>query len=426
MRLLLDIAYAVAGLATSPFWIVRMARSGKLRTDWAARFGRVRPPLPPPARPRVLLHAVSVGEVNAIRLLVDALTREPDGPEVVVATTTDTGFARATALFGERHRVVRYPFDFSFAARAVLDAVRPALVALVELEVWPNFTSLCAERGIALAVVNGRLSARSFRRYLRFRPFVVPSFARLDAVSAQTRDYAERFAALGVERGRVLVGGTMKWDTAQIADEVPGADDLAKALGIDRGRPIVVAGSTAPGEETLIASALPPGAQLIVAPRKPEWFADAAKALPGAVRRTSAQDGAGLGGSATGRYVLDTIGELRKAYALADVVVVGRTFGALHGSDMMEPVALGKATVVGPRTDDFAETMEALRDGGGVVEVDAANLPRTLARLLASPEERAALAERGRAVIRSRQGSTQRNAELILSMLGVAPRGRGA
>lgn len=393
-----------------------MGRSGKLRTDWAARFGRVRDPRPRTDRPRILLHAVSVGEVNAIRLLVQALAADASAPEVVIATTTDTGFARATALFGASHQVVRYPFDFSLAVNRFLDAVRPDLVALVELEVWPNFTAACRQREIPVVVINGRLSERSFRRYRRVRPIVAPSFRRLLTVSAQTDAYAERFNALGVARGSVLVSGTMKWDTAEIADTVPGADELAQSMGIDRSRPLVVAGSTAVGEETLLDRALPAGAQLLVAPRKPEWFDATTAALPGAVRRSSGRAGSAATRT-TGRFVLDTIGELRKAYALADLVVVGRSFGTLHGSDMMEPIALGKATLIGPRSGDFRDTMEALLEGRGIIETSVERLADDIKRLLADPAERAALAERGRAVIRQRQGATQRNAELLLSLL---------
>ena len=411
-RFAVDAAYGIAAVASSPVWLWRMARSGKLRTDWPARFGRVANASPRSKRPRILIHAVSVGEVNAIRLLVERLAADPSRPEVVVASTTDTGCARAAALFGARHAVVRYPFDFSISVERFLDSVRPDLVALVELEVWPNFTASCRRREIPVVVVNGRLSERSFRRYRAVRPIVAPSFRRLTAVSAQTDAYAERFLALGVQRGSVVVSGTMKWDTAEIADDVPGAAELASELGIDRSRPLVVAGSTALGEESLIAHALPPDVQLLVAPRKPEWFDRAAVAMPGCARRSR-----GDRGSSTGRFLLDTMGELRKAYALADLVVVGRSFGTLHGSDMMEPVALGKAVVIGPRWGDFRETMEALLAGNGIVESASERLAADMSRLLGDAAERARLAERGREVIRVRQGATDRNVELLLSML---------
>ncbi len=410
MRWLLDLIYLGLALVTSPIWLARLIRTGKIRTDWPGRLGKAR--ISSPARQRILVHAVSVGEVNAVRLLVEQLAESRGRPEVVIATTTNTGFARAESLFGSRHEVVRYPLDLSFAVERFLRRVRPDVVALVELEVWPNFTAACARRGIGVCVVNGRLSARSHRRYLRLGPLIRPSFRRLARVAVQSEAYAGRFAALGVGADDVEVTGTMKWDTAEISDHVEGAADLATAMGIDRGRPLIVGGSTEPGEPELLAAAVPDGAQLLCAPRKPEWFEAAAAALPGCARRSR-----GECGSETGRFLLDTIGELRLAYALADLVVVGRTFGSLHGSDMMEPVALGKATIVGPAVADFQEIVESLRAGDGLVQTDRAGLPAIVRELLADPGRRRKLADGGRAVIRAQQGATSRHVKLILSLL---------
>lgn len=427
---LLDLGYfAAAGLA-APVWLWRWWRAGKLRTDWAGRFGRCQP-LPAsrvetPAEaplPRVLIHAVSVGEVNAARLLVDALARAGDVPgdtriDVVIAATTDTGYRRATELFSARHAVVRYPFDASFAVRRFLDATRPDLVALVELEVWPNFTKECADRSIPVAVVNGRLSARSARRYGVLGGLVRPTFRRLALIAAQDEVYADRFRALGVDPARVVVTGTMKWDTAQITDSVPGADALADAMGIDRSKPLVVAGSTAPEEHALLLRSVPAGAQLLCAPRKPEWFEDAAVTLTGCARRSR-----GERGSSTGRFLLDTIGELRAAYALADVVVIGRTFVTLGGSDMIEPIGLGKATIIGRHVENFADTVEAFRANDAICIADVGSLPSTIAALLDDAPRRAALAARGREVIRSRQGATARTAALLRELLAASSRG---
>jgi len=415
----LDLIYGGAALVTSPLWLTTMAARGKLRTEWAARLGRCEP-WPRQQRdgrrtPRVLVHAVSVGEVNAIRDLVADLARDH---EVVVSVTTDTGIARARSVFAPPVRVVRYPFDFSGAVASVLDAVQPDVVALAELELWPNFTQACERRGIPICIVNGRLSERSFRRSLKVRPLLLPMFRRVAAVGAQTDAYAERFRAMGVEHDRVRVVGTMKWDTARIAETVDGADALAAALGIDRSRPLVVAGSTEPCEHALLRDAVPAGVQLLCAPRKPEWFDDAARDLPGCARRST-----GTCGSSAGRFLLDTIGELRMAYALADVVVVGRSFGELHGSDMIEPVALGKATVIGPRWGDFAEPAEALMAVGALVQVDAGMLPGTLSGLLNDPAHRARMADAGRAVIRARQGATARNATLVRAAFAAATPG---
>ena len=412
MRWIRDAAYLAAATATSPFWAWRMKRTGKLDTDWRARFGQGEA-LPAPRGRRILIHAVSVGEVNAIRTLVDRLAADPAAPEVVVCATTDTGFARAREVFGGRHAVVRYPFDASWMVRSFLDRVRPDLVALCELEVWPNFVDECTERGIPVVVVNGRLSARSFKRYALARVIVAPTFRKLRAALVQQQEYASRFFALGVPAGRVFVTGTMKWDTASVADRVPGADELAAELGIDRSRPVVVAGSTAPEEHALLRDAVPAGAQLVCAPRKPEWFDAAAADLPGCARRSRRQ-----GGSATGRFLLDTIGELRKAYALADVVVIGRSFGALHGSDPMEPAALGKPLVCGPRMGDFRESFEALRDAGALEQApDAPGLAACIRALLDDPAERARRGAAARSTVIGHRGATERTSEALLAML---------
>lgn len=411
-------AYASAAVATSPVWAWRMHRTGKLRTDWQARFGHGEP-WARTDRPRIMVHAVSVGEVNAIRQLVARLARDPTQPEVAISATTDTGTARARELFGRDHTVVRYPFDASWMVNRFLDRVQPDLVALTELELWPNFVDACVRRGIPVTVVNGRLSERSFGRYRAIRPLVASTFGAVRAALVQTPAYGQRFAALGTPASQVFVTGTMKWDTAEIATEVPGAAELADAMGIDRSRPLVVAGSTAPEEHALLHAAMPEGAQLLCAPRKPEWFDAAAEALPGCARRSTKACG-----SATGRFLLDTIGELRKAYALADVVVIGRTFGALYGSDMMEPAGLGKAIVCGPRVADFRETAQALLDGGAMVQVTEADLPATLARLVQGSDERRALGERAQQVVRAQQGATERTAEALLGLLTEARRAR--
>lgn len=401
-----DLIYLLVALVAAPFWLARMARSGRLPTDWRARLGWVQPLPAKDHRQRVLIHAVSVGELNAVRLFVAELAQR--GFDVVVATTTETGIRRARELFGPRHPVVRYPLDFSTSVRRFLRAVEPDAVALVELEVWPNFVAACGAAGVPVAVVNGRLSERSFRRYRWIAPALRRTFGQLAAVAAQDQAYAARFQALGVPIERVVVTGTMKWDTAQCEDRVDGSEALAAAMGIDRSRPLVVAGSTAPEEHELLRQAVPADVQLLVAPRRPEWFDGAEAAFPGCARRSRA-----VPGSSTGRFVLDTIGELRQAYALADVVVVGRSFVPMGGSDMIEPVGLGRATVVGPHAENFQDSADALERGGGLVRATRDSLGAVLGRLLRSPGERVRLAEAGREIIRSRQGATAQSVAII-------------
>jgi 3-deoxy-D-manno-octulosonic-acid transferase len=412
MRWLVDIAYLIFLCVASPVIVVSMLRRGTLRTDWPSRFGRVSPG----ARRsgvgrRVMLHAVSVGEVNAIRGLVPRL--HASGVEVVVAVTTETGFQRASTLFGDRHVVVRYPLDLSWCVARFLNAVKPDLVGLVELEVWPNFTRACMRRGIPVQIINGRLTARSLRRYRRVLWLVRPMFLRIDRIGAQDEAHAERFRALGIPPDRVTVDGTMKWDNAQLRTGVDGSEQLREAMGIDPDRPLVVAGSTAPDEHELLQASVPEGCQLLCAPRRPEWFDGAADVLAGCARRS-----AGTQGSTSDRFLLDTIGELSQAYALADVVVIGRSFGSLHGSDMIEPIGLGVVTIIGPAVSDFESIVDALRAGDGLIQTDRSGLAGEINRLLADGEERRRIARNGQAVIVAMQGATDRAASALLQPLG--------
>jgi 3-deoxy-D-manno-octulosonic-acid transferase len=415
----LDLLYLPAALLTAPWW------ARKDRADWPARFGKG-PPVPnryadaaagavTEPLPRLLIHAVSVGEVNALRELVPLLAGRA---HLVISVGTDTGIARARALFSASPHtdVVRYPLDLSWSVRRFLRAVRPDAVALVELELWPQFIGACRRRGIPVAVINGRLSERSFRGYRRLRPLLRSTFASLEFAAVQDEAYAARFEHMGVPPQRCLVSGSMKWDAAKLLDTVPGADLLAAEMGVRRGEgapPLVVAGSTMEDEEALLHEACGPDIQLLCAPRKPEHFEDAARALPGCVRRTQRRPA--MYGQM--RFLLDTIGELSKAYALADLVVLGRSFGSLYGSDPVEPIALGKPVIIGPAISDFARIVAEFEREGGIVRATRDDLGPTVHALLASEARRAVIAELGRDVIRRHQGASRRHAELLLSLL---------
>lgn len=409
MSLALDAIYAVVAALGSPFWAT------KKREGWRERFGHT-PELVASrdGKPRLLIHAVSVGETNLIRPLVEELRGRVD---LVIAATTDTGIARAEELYGGLEgvsAVVRYPLDASWMVRRFLDAVQPDGVALVELELWPNFADACARRGIPVAIVNGRLSDRSHKRYAIARPVLGKRFARLAFVAAQEARYAERFVAAGARPDRVRVVGSMKWDAAPAGGRVDGADELAEAMGIDRSRPLIVVGSSAPEEHALLRDATPEGVQLLCAPRRPEWWDDAAQELAGCARRSK-----GGRGSQTGRFLLDTIGELRKAYALADLVVIGRSFGELHGSDPMEPAALGTPLVMGPRDGDFRESVAALREAGALVQTTREGVAGVIAGLMADSARRARMGEAAQRCVEERRGATARHAAMLLEMLPV-------
>jgi 3-deoxy-D-manno-octulosonic-acid transferase len=418
-RVLLDLVYAVVGVVTAPFWM------RKARGDWRQRFGHPEDGeasesvgIGTGGGRRLLIHAVSVGEVNLTVPLVRALLAKQGRWNITVSVGTDTGIARARALFGQVDgvRVERYPLDASWSVRRFLNRVRPDAVVLVELELWPNFLDACRRRGIPVGVVNGRLSERSFRGYRVLRPVLKRYFRGLAFAAVQDEAYAERFGAMGVPNERLHVAGSMKWDSADLGVAEAAAAELAQAMGIDRSRPLVVGGSTAPGEHELLAGAIEgTDAQLLCAPRRPEWFDEAARVLGEETVRRSKP---GAGDPSKGRFVLDTIGELRAAYALADLVVIGRSFGDLAGSDPMEPAALGKPVLMGPAYGDFRDATGVLREAGGLLVVQRDELADAMRNLLGDQQARERMGDAAAACVRSEAGATQRHVELIERYLG--------
>ncbi|HUV67756.1 MAG TPA: 3-deoxy-D-manno-octulosonic acid transferase, partial [Sedimentisphaerales bacterium] len=357
MRFVLDVLYLLAALAYSPVIIYRAVRHKRYRTGWAQRFGRIR--RRNPAEKCIWLHAVSVGEVNAAKTIVEELVRRFGDFEIVVSTTTDTGFARATSLFGKHHEVFYFPFDFSCVMSRAFKNIRPAICLLMELEVWPNFVSVAQRRNVPVVVVNGRISDKSFSRYNRIRPFARRVFQNVSLVLAQTDEYAERFRAIGTAAENVVVTGSLKYDTAQITDKVEGTDALAAQLDLG-GERLWVAGATGPGEEKIILDVFAQLKQsewfrdlrLAIVPRKPERFDEVARLIEDAglkFLRYGAIKNSGAKCTEKVPIILgDTMGDLRKFYCLATVIFVGRSLVPMGGSDMMEAAALGKCTIFGP------------------------------------------------------------------------------
>jgi len=373
-----------------------------------------------------------VGEVVAAEPLVRHLASE--GVRVVISSTTNTGIARARALFEPDHEVVRFPLDFSWMVSRFLDRIRPDAVALLELEVWPHFTRECEARGIPVSVVNGRLSASSFRGYHRLRQLLAPSFRRLAAVGAQSDTYAERFVRMDVPPDRVEVTGTMKWDVELPDDLAARARALRADMGIPADRPVVVAISTGPDEEAQLVEATPEGVTLVVVPRKPERFEEVAR-LADWIRRSEHRGEVGPSArhatdpldvpsgaparaslperpARDGPFLIDTMGEAEVATALADVVVVGRTFDGLGGSNPIPAAALGKPIVSGPDHHNFAEVTEALAPAIRILG-DLSDLPA----VFGATDELARMAEAGPRIVTREQGATGRNAAIVRRML---------
>lgn len=425
MRVLLDIAYLILAIAYIPILIFQRVFRGKIRTGWGERFGHV--PIRVGDKPCIWIHAVSLGEANAAISLVAEFRRRLPDHDIVVSTTTDTGRAAAIKHFGDAS-VFRYPLDFSWMVRRALDRIRPRMVILMELEVWPNFIDIATARGIPVGIANGRVTAEKSMK--RFRRPIISSLARrmfgkLAFVAAQDKTYANRFIDLGVRPDRVRVVGNLKYDTALIADRVEGDAALGAAMGIDPARPLLVAGSTGPGEEAMLVECLPrlephaPGVQLAIVPRKPERFDEVAALIEAhghaCIRRTQRPDGVEYGPIPSNAVFLgDTMGELRKFYSLATCVVIGRTFIPQGGSDMMEVAGLGKPMMIGPYVENFADAARQLHEANAALWIDKPTICPGLPNMFIGEEFGPEMGKRAREVVRRNQGATARTVDFIM------------
>ena len=424
-----DLAYAAGLIASAPGWLAHPRPREKVLAALGQRMGHVRPR--DSLSPCVLIHAVSLGEMNATAELARQLRASRPDLAVVVSVTTETGYARGRQLYPVESGVqlVRWPLDFSPAVNGLLDAVRPSVVVLIEGELWPNFLLQCERRRVPVVLVNGRVTPSSFATYRRFGSVTAAMMRRLAAACVQDDGYAEQFRQLGATN--VTVTGTMKFDTATVADRVEGDAALAAACGLSPGEPVWVCGSTGPGEEDIILDAyarlttlnsrLPTAdsrLRLVIVPRHPQRFDAVAdliqsRGLPLFRRSTNSGSGIILG---------DTMGELRAFYGLATVVFVGRSLVDLghrqRGSDMIEPAALAKPVAVGPWTHNFADAVRAFRAADAIAEVaDGAALARTIGGWLADPAAASAVGRRAQAVVRQCRGATARHVGVILTAL---------
>jgi len=427
MRLILDFLYLFAGIAYSPVIIYRAVRYKRYRSGWAQRFGKIS--RRSPAKRCIWIHAVSVGEVNAAKTVVTALVERFSDFEIVISTTTDTGFSRATSLFGGDYQVFYFPFDFSWVMRRAFNNLKPAVCLLMELEVWPNFVDVARQLNVPVFIVNGRISEKSFSRYKRIMPFTRKIFRKVSIVLAQTAEYAQRFKEIGARQECVIVTGSLKYDTAQITDKVEGADVLGRQLNIADEK-LWVAGATGPGEEKIILDVFKElvrleqfkDLRLVIVPRKPERFDEVAQLISEAgfdFLSYSKIKGTDITSPKKLPVILgDTMGDLRKFYCLSSIIFVGRSLVPMGGSDMMEAAALGKCTIFGPHAFNFKQAVEALlEDEGAIMVQDQGQLLEVMRKCLDEPDYAERIARNGQEVIRKNQGATQKTIEQIARFL---------
>ncbi|MGB0716048.1 MAG: 3-deoxy-D-manno-octulosonic acid transferase [Phycisphaerae bacterium] len=430
MQYLADLLYLLAGIGYLPIALYNAFVRGKNRSGWRHRFGFV-----PERRSdvqRIMIHAVSLGEVNATPRLVEMMRERHPSLDVLISTTTDTGYRRAVQFYGEEN-VIRSPLDFSFVVSRVLNRSRPSLLVLVEQELWFNLIHACHARGIPVAVVNGRMTERSGGRYAMIAPLLRGVFARLSWVGAQDEAMAQRFIRLGANADQVRTIPSLKWDSAQVSDDVPGREDMARALGLMESQaPVWVCGSTGVGEDALILDAYRqweagwgPRPRLILVPRRPETFDQVARSITEAgyalIRRSEAaspEQATTHRGGEEPVILGDTMGELRAFYALADVVFVGRSLVPAGGSDPMEVAGLGRSMIVGPHTSNFREPIRILKEAG-VVEVvdDATTLIQAVRRQCDDLQKVREAGVTARDAVLAQQGGTRLTADALSAFL---------
>ena len=420
MPYLLNLVYLVLLVVALPWLVVQSVRTGKYRQGWGPKlFGLV-----PKRRGRarcIWLHAVSLGEMSLIGSLVAELTRRHPDFDLVISTTTLTGRGLAKARYPQ-HTVFYCPLDFTWAVRRAIARIRPDLLLLAELELWPNLIAAARRSGAKVAIVNGRLSDRSTRGYRRVGPLARRMLANIDLVAAQSRQSADRFLELGARSDVVHVTGSLKFDGAQTDRGNPETKRLRALAGFEPDDVVFLAGSTQDPEERLAIEAYKklapahPRLRLVIVPRHPERFDAVARLLAasGLVWEKRSQWRASGGNRMVRVLLVDRVGELGALWGCAAIAYVGGSMGRRQGQNMIEPAAYGAAVSFGPKTRNFRDVVTALLDANAAQVVhDGAELTAFVRRCLEEPKFPRQLGERAAQVVASQLGATRRTADLL-------------
>ena len=423
----------VAAAFLVPYYGLKILFTGKYRTSAGPKFGFNRRDVYERMRgnPRIWIHAVSVGEVTAAAPIVAAL--RADFPEacLILSTGTETGQEMARRLIREATALIYFPLDIPCVIRKMIRLIRPEMVVLTETELWPNFLRVCRERGIRLAMVNGRLSPRSFRKYRITRFFWRRILKDVCVMGVISETDAGRARAIGMEPSRIRVLGNAKYDglAARVSPDIQA--EAAVRLNIAVGERVLVAGSTHEGEESVVLEVFRklltayPDFKLILVPRHIERAA----AVMQRVRQAGFEDSLTLTEIEQGRkrknervLVVDAIGILFKLYSLATVVYCGGSLVPRGGQNILEPAAWGKVVLYGPSMEDFRDEKALLEEAGAGIPVK--NGPELAEKILALLRDPDAMAGRGLnagRVVAANRGAAKRYAALIREVLAAIP-----
>jgi 3-deoxy-D-manno-octulosonic-acid transferase len=425
----------LAGLVGWPYFYWHLKSRGQ-GESFRPRLGLQLPGKPPPGTPRLWLHGVSVGEIQAAIPLVRELQSLLPQAAFIITTGTETGQMLARKHFAPLGAVVGYfPLDFPWAIRRYLDHLRPQVFIGLESEIWPNFLSMAHQRGVRLALVNGRLSDNSLRKFLKYSRYLSNIFNLYDVVAAGSLPDFQRFQRLGISPDRLHLTGNLKYDrllqgkdTARLQDFRGFMHIKNPALGPEP--PVWLAASTHPGEEEVVLDAFQellapyPALTLILAPRHPQRAPDLSTLLSrrGLPCHLWTRLKSGREPRRHPVVIIDTIGDLFTLYGLADVTFVGGSLVPHGGQNILEPAAWGRVPIYGPHLENFLWAKAILEEvGAGIMVNDAATLARAVRHLLDHPDLREDLGRRAQAALTPHQGASRRQAELIAALAGRVP-----
>ena len=416
-------------VAVLPYFLYQAVRYKKYVGSLSERLGFLPVSLNLDREPSIWIHAVSVGEALTARAIAGELKQRYPYLRLFVSTTTMTGQQVARRSFQMADGFFYFPLDLPVIVRRVLDIVRPRLFVMMETELWPNMLRACHQRGVRTIVINGRISTRSFPRYRLVRPLFRHVLGLVDRFCVQGPDPARRLAELGAPADRITLTGSLKFDSLQTQDgaAVFGRGEnrvLRYFQGAER-RPVIVAGSTMPGENEIVLSGferirtLVRTALLVIAPRKPEHFDEVEQAARQAGFRTVRRTALGIDQELRADVVvLDTIGELAQVYQLASAVFVGGSLVNVGGHNILEPAIYGRAVVFGPHMQNFAEIAEAFLQHQAAVQVHSGReLEDTLIDLLTNRDRRDRIGEAARALVEANRGAKDRTLDAIATLL---------
>jgi 3-deoxy-D-manno-octulosonic-acid transferase len=403
----------------------RMKRSGKYKPDLSKRFGLS---LPKPwfkKGVRILIHSVSVGETRAVIPIINELKARCPSCEIYLTTTTGSGQKTAEQIGIDLDRILYFPIDFGYICASFLRRIRPDCICLTETELWPNFVRAASRHGMPLILINGRISDKSFRNYRLVRPFVRSILGKFNTLCMQSVLDAGRIVALGAEYGKVKVTGNIKFELGHLTIKEKESIMLRNRLGLKENQPVLVAGSTHPGEEKPILEnfkrllSVYPDLVLILAPRHVERSEDIAQIIKEAGMKSIFWSRLSGNGQIKEGEVLqiDVIGLLAKIYSLATIVIIGGSFIPHGGQNPLEPAFFGKPIIFGPHMENFRSISSMLMEANAAVMIKERDLFQILSELLEDRVRRVKMGKAAKAVIEANKGAVTRTCDEILGII---------